>query len=81
MAFNVFSVIALSPIATAIAWKDSSSPVAWFAIGWIVALTVWVNWQAKTDPRAMMYGPAEYLEESRLDHERKMAVIPGAKLR
>jgi hypothetical protein len=75
MIFNAFAILSISSIATAMAWKSSTPPLAWFAIGFIVVMTAWVNWQAKRDPRALMYGPSEYLEESRLEHERSMETI------
>jgi hypothetical protein len=75
MIFNAFSVVSISSMVTAMAFSSHPPVLAWVGLGWVVVLTVWVNWQAKSDPRAMMYGPNEYLEESRLDHERKMAGI------
>jgi hypothetical protein len=78
MIFNAFSVISISSIATAMAFRSSTTPLAWIAIAWIIAMTLWVNWQAKHDPRAMMYGPNEYLEESKLEHQRRMAAMKSS---
>jgi hypothetical protein len=80
MIFNAFSVVSVSAIATATAWKAETPAIAWVAIAWIFAMTIWVNWQAKTDPRSMTYGPDEYIEESRLEHQRKMADKSAGKL-
>ncbi len=75
MIFNAFAVLSISSIATAMAWKSSTPLLAWVAVGFIVAMTVWVNWQAKRDPRSLMYGPHEYLEESKLEHALKLAAL------
>jgi len=75
MIFNAFSIISIGSIATASAVTGHVTAVEWVAICWIVGMTVWVNWQSIHDPRALTYGPHEYLEESRLAHQRSMAAL------
>lgn len=75
MIFNAFSIISIGSIATAAAATGHTYPLEWVAIFWIAGMTVWVNWQSIHDPRALTYGPHEYLEESRLAHQRHMAAL------
>jgi hypothetical protein len=75
MLFNAFSIISVGSIATATAITGHTSTLQWVSIAWIVAMTIWVNWQSIHDPRALTYGPREYLEESRLSHQRHMAAL------
>ena len=73
MIFNAFSIVSIAGIVSVqIAFNPNGSFMSWFGIAWIVGLTVWVNWKASRDPRSLMYGPKEYLEESRMGHERDM---------
>jgi hypothetical protein len=46
--------------------------MALFVVG-LFWMTYWVNVAARRHPREMNYGPHEFLEESRLAHQRKMA--------
>ena len=39
----------------------------------IAAFTAWLNYFAWSNPRFLAYGPEEFLAESRMEHERKMA--------
>jgi hypothetical protein len=75
MIFNAFSIISIGSIATASAITGHVPILEWVAICWIGGMTVWVNWQAAHDPRSLTYGPHEYLEESRLAHQRQMAAM------
>ncbi len=45
----------------------------WCVLGFIAAVTVWLNVFAAYNPRFLNYGPREYLRESELAHERQMA--------
>jgi hypothetical protein len=69
MLFNAFAIIMgflslrfLSP-----------SAERWYFLGFILAVTVWLNVMALAYPRFLNYGPAEYLRESEMAHERRMA--------
>jgi hypothetical protein len=75
MVFNAFSIISLGSIATATAVTGHVPVLVWVVVCWIVGMTVWVNWQSVHDPRALTYGSHEYLEESRLAHQRHMAAL------
>ena len=75
MIFNAFSIISIGSIATASAITGHVPILEWVAVGWIVGMTLWVNWQVAHDPRSLTYGPREYLEESRLAHQRQMAAM------
>lgn len=75
MIFNAFSIISLASIATATAVTGNVPMLVWVVVVWIVGMTIWVNWQSIHDPRALTYGPHEYLEESRLAHQRHMAAV------
>lgn len=75
MVFNAFSIISLGSIATATAVTGHVPVLVWVVVCWIVGMTIWVNWQSVHDPRALTYGPHEYLEESRLAHQRHMAAL------
>jgi hypothetical protein len=75
MIFNAFSIISIGSIATASAITGHAPVLEWVAVCWIVGMTLWVNWQAARNPRSLTYGPHEYLEESRLAHQRQMAAM------
>jgi hypothetical protein len=45
----------------------------WYFLGFIAAATIWLNVFAAINPRFLNYGPREYLRESEMDHERRMA--------
>ena len=79
MISNAFSIISIGSIATAAAVTGHTSALEWVAICWIAGMTVWINWQSIHDPRALTYGPHEYLEESRLAHQRHMAALRSQK--
>jgi hypothetical protein len=46
-----------------------------FAGVWTVCIIVWTSYMAWKNPRALAYGPNEYLQESKLAHAREMARI------
>lgn len=48
--------------------------LALFVVG-LAWMTVWVNIAMRRHPREISYGPNEYVEESKLAHERKMRGI------
>ncbi len=75
MIFNAFSIISLGSIATGATVSGHVPALVWVVVCWIVGMTLWVNWQSIHNPRALAYGPHEYLEESRLGHERQMEAI------
>jgi uncharacterized membrane protein YeiB len=45
----------------------------WYLLGFVAAVTIWLNAFAALNPRFLNYGPAEYLRESEMAHERKLA--------
>lgn len=45
----------------------------WCVFGFILAVTIWLNVFAATNPRFLNYGSREYLRESEMEHERRMA--------
>lgn len=45
----------------------------WCFLGFILAVTIWLNVFAAINPRFLNYGPREYLRESEMQHERRMA--------
>jgi hypothetical protein len=47
----------------------------WCVLGFIAAVTIWLNGVALVRPRFLAYGASEYLAESKLQHERRMAQI------
>ena len=75
MIFNAFSIISLASIATGTAVSGHMPILTWVVVGWIIGMTIWINWQAAHDPRSLAYGPHEYLEESKLAHQRQMAAM------
>lgn len=50
-----------------------ASTERWYLLGFIAAVTVWLNAFAALNPRFLNYGPTEYLRESEMAHERRMA--------
>ena len=79
MVFNAFVIIALAGVVGTVLLSNLPLEVkigsVVFFFAWVLGITVWINRIAKRDPRAVAYGPNEYLEESRLAHEREMAAI------
>lgn len=41
---------------------------------WISAMAIWVYMAYRKDPRGLAYGPNEYIEESRMAYEHKLAL-------
>jgi hypothetical protein len=59
----------------------ASSLPTWFRmtivavyIAWVSAMALWVYKAYRKDPRGLAYGPNEYVEESRLAYEHKLAL-------
>ncbi len=76
MIFNAFAVMAALVVLAMVAWADmagSQLGIAWAVLGFVGLVTLWLNYFAAKNPRFLAYGPREYLEESRLEHERRMA--------
>ena len=69
MIFNAFAVFAL--LGLGFCHLERSE---WWAIFIaILAITAWLNIFAAINPRFLAYGPREYLRESEMEHERRMA--------
>lgn len=78
MIFNglaILSIVAL--VWHAISLDLTSERLLVLGIGFlfVVGVTIWLNWFAARNPRFLAYGPREYLRESEMAHERKMARI------
>jgi hypothetical protein len=77
--FNAFAVISLAGVTGTVA---VSSLPDWFKIccvtftfSWTAGVSVWINRTSRRDPRGLAYGPKEYLEESKMEHQRKLKGI------
>ena len=66
MTFNAFAIASVGAVISVSEWSGKTPLIAWAGFGFMVLLTIWVNWQAKTDPRSQAYGGSEYVEESKL---------------
>ena len=78
LAFNALVALLLTGIVVAVL---ASGLVDWFRMAivgfyclWISALAFWVYRSYRADPRGLAYGPNEYLEESRMEYEHKLAL-------
>src|SRR5665213_1330695 len=74
MIFNALAVV----LATILGWRLGTAEhinpsIVWYVFGFIAAIAIWLNIMAAVKPRFLAYGPAEYLRESELRHERIMA--------
>ncbi len=68
--FNAFAVLAVLVL---VLWGKGADPaVLWFGLVFVAAVTALLNYFAAQNPRFLTYGPAEYLRESELAHEREM---------
>jgi hypothetical protein len=47
----------------------------WCVLGFIAAVTIWLNVASLIWPRFVAYGASELLSESKLQHDRRMARI------
>lgn len=76
MIFNAFVVLVILVLAIRITMFDPSPNqiiMLAFAYAFIVGVTFWLNWFASKNPRFLAYGPKEYIRESELAHQRKLA--------
>lgn len=69
MIFNAFAVLAL----LGLGFCHLERAEWWALFTAILAITAWLNIFAALNPRFLAYGPREYLRESELEHERRMA--------
>jgi hypothetical protein len=77
LVFNAFVIFALAGVLTSVLFSDlpvmvKVASLICFVL-WCLGISIWINRTARTDPRAICYGPNELLQESRLQHQRKMA--------
>src|SRR6266545_3363863 len=83
MIFNAFAILAAIILGGLVAMGriNSASQVVFVGISYlfIIGVTVWLNYFASTNPRFLAYGPAEYIRESELSHEREMAKIRASR--
>ncbi len=49
--------------------------VVGFYFLWISAMAFWVYRSYRKDPRGLAYGPNEYIEESHMAYEHKLALV------
>ena len=73
MIFNAFSILIVGFLVWRTATIQPTPLIVWIGIGFIAAVTIWLNIFAAINPRFLAYGPYEYLRESELEHERRMA--------
>lgn len=81
LVFNALALISLSGVLGTILLSNVpteakiGAAIVFFL--WVLGQTLWINWVMRRDPRALCYGPNEYLAESRLkyEHDRKMAKL------
>jgi hypothetical protein len=71
MIFNAFALL----LSVLLLIFTGPSIERWAVLGFIAAVTLWLNVFAAINPRFLAYGPREYLRESELAHEREMAKI------
>jgi hypothetical protein len=82
LVFNALVIMLMASVTTAVLyatvpeWFKLTFAGA-FAVG-LVWMAVWVNIAIRRHPREMSYGPQEYLEERRLEHERRMKNTEGS---
>lgn len=75
--FNGLVVLACLTLALSILHTDSwpEPKIVFFsvAVAIIAGIAAWLNFFAWKNPRFLAYGPDEYIRESELEHERRMA--------
>lgn len=79
MIFNAFVIIAVLSFTSYVLHGTLTALQAYIAggvLGFVACLTGWLNWAVWRNPRFLTYGPAEYLEESRMAHEERMQGKP-----
>ncbi len=69
MIFNAFAIIMGFMVLRFL----SPSLERWYLLAFIAAVTIWLNAFAALNPRFLNYGPHEYLRESEMNQERRMA--------
>lgn len=81
MIFNAFAIAVMSSLV----YGGIQLEFNWFrgvflgvAALFNIGLTAWLNYFASSNPRFLAYGPDEYIRESELDHERKLATAAGS---
>jgi hypothetical protein len=77
--FNAFLTISGAGVVSAVLYSslpEVTKTVTLLVFGiWFIGIAVWTGYIAKTDPRSLSYGPNEYLQESKLAHDRHMAAL------
>jgi hypothetical protein len=79
LVFNALVTLLLTSIVVAVLatslpdWFRMS--VVGFYFAWITAMALWIYKAYRKDPRGLAYGPNEYIEESKLAHERQMEAM------
>jgi len=78
LVFNALVTLLLTSIVVAV--LASSLPdwfrmsVVGFYFAWMSAMALWIYNAYRKDPRGLAYGPNEYIEESRMAYEHKLAL-------
>ena len=79
LVFNALITLLLTSIVGAVLatslpdWFRMS--VVGFYFAWLTAMALWIYMSYRKDPRGLAYGPNEYIEESKLAHERQMEAM------
>jgi hypothetical protein len=78
LVFNALITLLLTGIVGGVLASDLP---AWFRMGvvglyfaWVSAMALWIYSAYRKDPRGLAYGPNEYIKESRLAYEHKLAL-------
>ena len=73
MIFNAFAILVIGWLVWRTAEIQPTPWIVWIGIAFIAAVTIWLNIFAAINPRFLAYGPREYIRESELEHERRIA--------
>jgi hypothetical protein len=78
LVFNALITLLLSGVVGGVLYSSlptwfRMSTVGFFGL-WIIGMTMWTYIAYRRDPRGLAYGPNEYIEESRMAYEHKLAL-------
>jgi hypothetical protein len=78
LVFNALITLLLTGIVGGVLASDLPDWFRMTAVGvyfaWISLMTLWVYNAYRKDPRGLAYGPNDYIEESRMAYEHKLAI-------
>lgn len=78
MIFNALAIILVALLVWRTASIQPTPALVWVGLAFIAAVTIWLNVFAAIRPRFLAYGPKEYIRESEMAHELRMAQIGKA---